>query len=658
VARPAGQFRPGRLIGTFVFIVAVLYALVFLTPGSNTPKLGIDLQGGTRITLTAQTLDGSNPSTTSMQQARNIMENRVNGSGVAGAQVQVEGNQLVVTIPGNANNLGELTRPARLNIRPQLGNPGYDGTALAAHATSTVSASGSTSSAPPTTRSAIGDTTTPETPSSGAPATTSPAAQIGPASGSAVSTPATSAASGQPLRNAAAATSGPATSAPVASAPASTPSSAASATTQEEPSTSPSAGASGSASATATSGAAATWPIAGSDPQNPNQPAGTDATAWSAWETAAQNAAAAGTISCANVEPKRGLDDANRPLIACGNVAYTGQANPCAPDVTTACVYVLDKTLIPGDQLDTAAAVIDSNSGRWVINVQFTSAGFNTWSNYTANHNAGSADTTGSYTAFTLDGEVLSSPQIQGAITTAVTQVSGSFTQASATDLANALKFGALPLNFLPGEQESVSAELGLSYLQAGLIAGAIGLLLVVIYCLVYYRLLGVITILSLVLSGALVYAIMTLLGRWIGLSLDMAGVAGLIVAIGITADSFVIYFERLKDEVREGRSFRSAVPRGWQRAIRTILSADVVTLISAVILYLVATGDVKGFAFTLGLSTVLDLVVVYLVTHPLVSLAAGAKVFQSPRLSGLGAVARAGAEHRAATAQLSAKEA
>jgi len=181
--------------------------------------------------------------------------------------------------------------------------------------------------------------------------------------------------------------------------------------------------------------------------------------------------------------------------------------------------------------------------------------------------------------------------------------------------------------------------------------------LLVIIYCLIYYRLLGVITILSLILSFGLVYAILVLLGRWVGYSLDMAGVAGLIVAIGITADSFVIYFERIKDEVREGRTFRSAVPRGWQRAKRTILSADAVSFLSAAILYILAVGEVKGFAFTLGLSTVLDLVVVFLVTHPLVHLAAGSPLFASPRWSGLGKVAKAGAAQRAANARLGAKE-
>jgi preprotein translocase subunit SecD len=280
----------------------------------------------------------------------------------------------------------------------------------------------------------------------------------------------------------------------------------------------------------------------------------------------------------------------------------------------------------------------------------FKSEGYSTWSSYTASH-------TGTLTAMTLDGQVISAPRISGPITTPGTEISGSFTQESAAGLANSLKFGALPLAFDRAESVNVSAQLGLEYLTAGLIAGGIGLLLVVLYCLLYYRLLGVITILSLVLSFGIVYAVLVLLGRWIGYSLDMAGVAGLIIAIGITADSFVIYFERIKDEVREGRTFRSAVPRGWQRAKRTILSADAVSFLSAFILYVLAVGEVKGFAFTLGLSTVLDLIVVFLVTHPLVHLAAGSPLFSSPTWSGLGGVAKAGARQRSANAKLAAKE-
>ena len=366
----------------------------------------------------------------------------------------------------------------------------------------------------------------------------------------------------------------------------------------------------------------------------PTQPLGSDAAAITAWTTAAESALPG--ISCADLEPYRGLDDPSKPLIACS-------------DDGTA-IYLLDKTLIAGTQIDTASSGQSNQGAGWVVNMTFKSQGYATWSSYTAAN-------VGKLTAMTLDGQVISAPRINGAITTPGTEISGSFNQESAAGLANSLKFGALPLAFDRAESVNVSAQLGLEYLKAGLIAGGIGLLLVVLYCLLYYRLLGVITILSLVLSFGLVYAILVLLGRWINYSLDMAGVAGLIIAIGITADSFVIYFERIKDEVREGRTFRSAVPRGWQRAKRTILSADAVSFLSAFILYLLAVGEVKGFAFTLGLSTVLDLVVVFLVTHPLVHLAAGSPIFASTRWSGLGGVAKAGARQRSANARIGAKD-
>ena len=665
MATPAGQFRPWRLIWTFIGITAVLYGLVFFTPGSNTPKLGIDLQGGTRITLTAKTQDGGDPDRTQMQQARTIMETRVNGSGVAGAEVQIDGaRQLVITVPGN-EDLSGLTRSAQLNIRPVLTSPldaasgqgtpvisypaGYTPPVTAtATATATTPASGETTApsgetavstvpaigdtatataeatnagqtAGPTTVPAIGDTATAgETAAPGTEAATSPAglrapnAALAPDTGTAAATD--TAAASTPAADTAAATT-------AASVPAT--------------------GATDTAAAAATSGtpasgttpAAPAWP-AGSDPANPTQPAGTDQTAWTAWETAATTALP--TLSCGDLEKYRGLDDPSKPLIACSD---TGDA-----------IYLLGPTLIAGTQISTASSGQSQQGAGWVVNLSFKSEGYSTWASYTASH-------TGTLTAMTLDGQVISAPRISGPITTTTTEISGSFTQASAAALANSLKFGSLPLAFEAAESVSVSAQLGLEYLTAGLIAGGIGLLLVVIYCLIYYRLLGVITILSLVLSFGLVYAILVLLGRWVGYSIDMAGVAGLIVAIGITADSFVIYFERIKDEVREGRTFRSAVPRGWQRAKRTILSADAVSFLSAAILYILAVGEVKGFAFTLGLSTVLDLVVVFLVTHPLVHLAAGSPLFASPRWSGLGKVAKAGAAQREANARLGAKE-
>ena len=645
MATPAGQFRPWRLILTFIGICAVLYGLVFFTPGSNTPKLGIDLQGGTRITLTARTVDGSDPTRAQMQQARTIMETRVNGSGVAGAEVQIDGvKNLVITVPGN-EDLSGLTRSAQMNIRPVLtdasGNPAIaypadyvPPAASSTAATTSGETSGSVSgSASLTTIPAIGDTTPASAPATDAPATDAPGAEATVAPGSA-----TAPAGLRAQQNAAVAPgAAPDTGTPAATEPVATPSAAADtaavSAADTAAATAPAAVSTDTAVATGTDAAAPAWP-AGSNPDNPTQPLGTDAASWTAWETAAT--AALPGLSCADLEPYRGLDDPTKPLIAC--------------DVDGTAIYLLDSTLIAGTQIDTATSGQSSQGAGWIVNMTFKSEGYATWSSYTASH-------VGTLTAMTLDGQVVSAPRINGAITTPGTEISGSFTQESAASLANSLKFGALPLAFDRAESVNVSAELGLEYLKAGLVAGGIGLLLVIIYCLLYYRLLGVITILSLVLSFGLVYAILVLLGRWIGFSLDMAGVAGLIIAIGITADSFVIYFERIKDEVREGRTFRSAVPRGWQRAKRTILSADAVSFLSAAILYVLAVGEVKGFAFTLGLSTVLDLVVVFLVTHPLVHLAAGSPIFTSPTWSGLGSVAKAGASQRAENARLGAKD-
>lgn len=620
------------MIITFISITVGLFALVFFTPGSTAPKLGIDLQGGTRVTLTARTSDGSTPSNDSMKLARTIMERRVNGSGVAGAQVQVDGSrQLVITVPGQ-DNLEGLTRSAQLNIRPLIArwvNPAMLQIAPTTDTGTTGTTAPGTTGATATSEGAATDTVEPES----------------------TSTAPTTAESGQGLRAGQAAivprdesttsesAASTASSTPGAAEPTSTAETTAAATT-------------GDSNAPVTEAPQPSEFPDGSNADVLTQPAagvGDDA-AIQAWEAAASAyGQTAGTgPTCAQIDYFQGLDNPNLPLLAC--------------DQESTYIYLLDKTLIPGTQVKDATSGVDtSGSHGWVINVTFNSDGFKTWSNYTTAHydkTGGTNPPPDSQTAFTLDSQVLSAPVINEPITTTSTQVSGSFTQESAKALADSLKFGALPLAFDRSESQQVSAELGFQYLKAGLIAGGIGLALVIVYCLVYYRLLGIITILSLLLSGALVYAVMVLLGRWIGLSLDMAGIAGLIIAIGITADSFVVYFERIKDEVREGRTFRSAVPRGWTRAKKTILSADAVTFLSAVILYILAVGDVKGFAFTLGLSTVLDLLVVFLVTHPLVALLSKANIFAHPVWSGLGSVARAGAEHRAVAAKLHVTEA
>jgi preprotein translocase subunit SecD len=243
-------------------------------------------------------------------------------------------------------------------------------------------------------------------------------------------------------------------------------------------------------------------------------------------------------------------------------------------------------------------------------------------------------------------------------------QITGQFTQDEAQDLANVLKFGALPLTFEIGERNTISPTLGEDQLQAGLIAGALGLALVVIYLLLYYRALGLVAVFSLVIAGALTYAAVVILGETLNFALTLAGVAGLIVAIGITADSFIVYFERIRDEVRDGRSLRAALESGWVRARRTIIAADFISLIAAVVLWVLSVGGVRGFAFTLGLTTIIDLLVVFLFTKPIISLLARTRFFQSgSRWSGLsperlGAKKAAAADRPGRTGRRAVKEA
>jgi preprotein translocase subunit SecD len=304
-------------------------------------------------------------------------------------------------------------------------------------------------------------------------------------------------------------------------------------------------------------------------------------------------------------------------------------------------VYLLDKSIISGEQIKGADSGLDQQRGEYVVTVQFNDEASRIWADFTAAN-------VGTQTAFVLDSQVVSAPTIQEAIPGGRTQITGHFTADSARELANVLKYGSLPLSFESSEAETVSATLGLTSLRAGLFAGAIGLALVLVYSLLYYRVLGLLTALSLVASGAMVFAILVLLGRYINYTLDLAGIAGLIIGIGTTADSFVVFFERIKDEIREGRSFRSAVPRGWARARKTILSGNAVTFLAAAVLYFLAVGQVKGFAFTLGLTTILDVVVVFLVTWPLVYLASKSTTLAKPAFNGLGAVQQIARERRA----------
>jgi preprotein translocase subunit SecD len=327
-----------------------------------------------------------------------------------------------------------------------------------------------------------------------------------------------------------------------------------------------------------------------------------------------------------------GNDDPKLPLVT------------CSTDHKTA--YLLAPSIISGDQIENASSSMNQRGIGYVVDLQFKPAAANVWADFTAAH-------VGEQTAFTLDSQVVSAPRINEPIPGGRTQISGGdppFNAATARQLANVLKYGSLPLSFESSEAQTVSATLGLTSLKAGLMAGAIGLLLVLLYSLAYYRVLGLLTALSLVASGSMIFAILVLLGRYINYTLDLAGIAGLIIGIGTTADSFVVFFERIKDEIREGRSFRSAVPRGWVRARKTIVSGNAVTFLAAAVLYFLAIGQVKGFAFTLGLTTILDLVVVFLVTWPLVYLASKSPMLAKPAYNGLGAVQQVARERRAAS--------
>jgi preprotein translocase subunit SecD len=317
--------------------------------------------------------------------------------------------------------------------------------------------------------------------------------------------------------------------------------------------------------------------------------------------------------------------------------------------------YVLATSPVTGTELTSATAQLDATSNQWVVNFNLNSAGGKAFADLTtqmfSKYTSGGAPTSVlDQFAIVLDGKVVSAPAIQGAITGGNGQITGGgtgFTQASASQLANVLKYGHLPLAFQKQSVSSVSPQLGSAQLDAGLIAAAVGLLLVVIYSFLYYRGLGLVSVSSLIIAAALSYLSVVLLSKYEGFTLSLAGVAGLIVAIGITADSFVVYFERLRDEVREGRSLRAAVERGWTRARRTILVSDTVSFLAAALLYIFAIGDVKGFAFTLGLTTLVDVVVVFLFTKPMVTLLARTKFFgQGHPLSGLDP-ARLGARAR-----------
>ena len=301
--------------------------------------------------------------------------------------------------------------------------------------------------------------------------------------------------------------------------------------------------------------------------------------------------------------------------------------------------FALDKSTVTGQMVKTAGVALQPN-GNWWVTLSFKPDGAKAFGTLTSDmftKYQGSSTNPLNTFAIVLDGTPVSIPYVSSAITGGNGQIQGTFSQQQATYLANILSYGALPLTFQKQSIQSISAQLGASQLHAGLIAAAIGLLLVVIYSFLYYRGLGLVSVSSLAIAALLSYLSVVLLSKYGDLTLSLAGIAGLVVAIGITADSFVVYFERLRDEVRDGRTLRTAVERGWQRARRTILVSDTVSFLAAALLWKFAIGDVKGFAFTLGLTTLVDVVVVFLFTKPMVTLLARTKFYgQGHPLSGL----------------------
>ena len=288
--------------------------------------------------------------------------------------------------------------------------------------------------------------------------------------------------------------------------------------------------------------------------------------------------------------------------------------------------FLLGPRLIEGNLVTSSQAGIPQNQVNWVVTMSFNDLGSALFGQATATLGTGTSPT--NQFAIVLDGKVISAPSVSYRIDGGSAEISGNFSQKTAQNLANVLKYGALPLTFETSNVDTVSATLGGDQLTAGLIAGGVGLLLVLLYSFFYYRALGVAVLASLGMAGVLAYVLIVLLGESMNFALSLPGLAGIIVAIGITADSFVIFFERVRDEAREGRSIRTAVETGWEKARRTIIVADAVSLLSAVILFILSIGAIKGFAFTLGLTTLVDLLLVFFFTKPLVSLLVKTKFF------------------------------
>nr|WP_241653373.1 protein translocase subunit SecD [Propioniciclava flava] len=525
--------HPLRTLIILFAVIAALFGIMALS-GSWSPKLGLDLRGGTTITLTARNATGQGGvSAESLEQARTIIQQRVDAIGVGESEVATVGNnQITVSVPNVAPaQLQEMVgTTAQLYFRP-------------VYATAQVTAQPTATPTPSATPSSSADPSTPASaePTSGTTATAAPSP--------------TESVNRRPA-------AGLPTAAPTPR------------------------------------------------PTAPGRQLTTDEAL--AWTPTARDQADFEAFTCGDEFP----DVPDQPLITCNREGTTK--------------FLLYPAVINGDMLTDANAGVPQHQLSWIVQLQLNDVGGKIFEQVTGAL-AKKSEPQNTF-AIVLDGKVVTYPRLTTAISGGRAEISGSFTQQSATDLANVLKYGSLPLAFDLSEVSNVSATLGGEQLQAGIIAGLIGLALVVIYSVIYYRALAVVVVASLVLAATITYQLMVLLGQSMGFALNLPGIAGAIVAIGMTADSFIIYFERIRDEVRDGRSLRTAIETGWIGSRKTILIADAVSLLSAAVLFVLAIGSVKGFAFTLGLTTLIDIAIVFWFTKPMVTLLGRTKYFGEGR--------------------------
>lgn len=502
----AKHYRPGRSLLVFTLGLVGLLVWAFLPGENHSPKLGLDLRGGTQVILSPKVAAGQTLSQEQLDQTVAIIRQRVDGFGVAESEVTIQGSgdaaKIIVTIPGETSRtvVDQLKTTAQLNFRPvvaiDFGTP---------QPTASPTPSASASESP-----AIDATPTP---------TPSPSASVAPE----LLLP--------PIQS----------------------------------------------------------PDASGD--------------FSDRFTA---------LDCGKSEILKGAtDDPSQYLITC--------------EEDGSYKYVLAPADLVGTDIESATAGLpQQGAGGWQVELLMTTDGAKKFA--TSTQSLSAQQSPNDQFAIVLDGVVISAPSVNEPILGGSAVISGSFTADEARALAQVLKYGALPVSLEVDEVQQISPTLGADQLRAGLIAGGFGLLLVIIYLLLYYRALGAIAVVSLFAAAGMTYFVFIILGRGIGFTLTLAGVAGAIVSIGITADSFVIYFERIRDEIREGKRLRIAVEQGWIRARRTILAADFVSLLAAAILYYLSVGSVRGFAFTLGLITFVDIAVAFLFTRSLVTRLASSK--------------------------------